>query len=113
MLEGIHCVQASFGSCAECWRGTPCRLFRLLEALPGAAPRAVAFSSAEGPAARAAALSSFQVGSSVHQTLSWFGIHRLGQLPAHVTAVMSMASGAFTDALASGVRLWGSTSCQE
>ena len=44
-----------------------CRLFRLLEALPGAAPRAAAFSSAEGPAARAAALSAFQVGCTVHQ----------------------------------------------
>ena len=37
------------------------RLFRLLEALPGVAPPAAAFSSAEGPLARAAALAAFKV----------------------------------------------------
>ncbi|KAK9821304.1 hypothetical protein WJX81_005661 [Elliptochloris bilobata] len=40
------------------------RLGRLLQALPGVAPPAAAFSSAEGPAARAAALSAFQSGAA-------------------------------------------------
>ena len=41
------------------------RLFRLLEALPGVAPPAAAFSSAEGPLARAAALAAFKVRRSL------------------------------------------------